>query len=527
MRTRFTNLWTWIVIVTAVAYVVRGLHLDSQILGGDEIHLLWVITRRSLLEIPATVLESDYSVPLALLFRGVSEFVPLNECMLRAPVLAAGTVAPALLSLCARRFAPAGAALLLGWIVAVHPLFVFYGRFTRPYGPSMLLVIGVLFLLDLWHDRRRAWLLVAAAAFAALASWFTLVALTSVTLVFLGALLREAVTPSRGVTRRRAVLPIAAAGVGTLGAIAMLYAPGLGQIIELHVETKVGAAVVIDANVLWRNAAVLAGVPSRAGAAAVFALAVIGAIMFLLRWHARAIPLLVAAFGQPLVILLLRPTLLDFGFVLARYNFFVLPLWILFAAHVVHATLSALFRSRVDWDGPTPLGIIGAAVAALWLLLGPYGSIYTADNALAHHNFFQTFSHLTDPGWQAARVRSALAPVPPCYLGDHLDGATVVYEWPPPYGFNTTGHHFYQAAHHRPMRFAAFGDPPWSDPRLALANIRSIPGRGPLGLERGAVVVLDKKFSKRQAYLRTASRLSVVCGPPIFNDTQATVFQVR
>jgi hypothetical protein len=519
-------------------------------------HLLVVITQWSMTEIPATVIGFDFSIPLAMLFSAWSDLTPLTEIMLRIPILVFGCCLPVLAALLARRFVSANTALALGMVIAVHPFFIFYSRFVRPYAICAVLIIIVLWLIDRWLSERRSRLLAAAAVVSALAGWFQPLALVTIALIFLGALVHELDArrrSSEGDARPNGrPLALLVAACAMLLLFALLYAPALREMVDRVFLAKVGAGTVNGAAV-GRNAAVLTGLPGMIPSLVYFALVITGLLLLARKLSYRAMPLLIPAVGQPLAIVLLRPELLEDSLVLARYHFYVLPFWWL-AACAALAVIGRGFLNRISRAAPAMVRaphagpLCAALLAAAWVVLGPYPSIYCSDNAYAHNYLFQTFRHLTNPFWQSASTRSADAPIHPFYkdLAAYEEPVPVVVEWPPGMDFTKMTYHVYQAYHGRPMKLLAKETEPWwTDDRLALRNVKKMNEGGPLDLEPGSIVVLHKnlfnesawfglgrsvtkpaKPSHMRAFKEVSERLSRELGPPIFEDEYLMVFSV-
>jgi hypothetical protein len=548
-----TRLLPWLLAIFAGSVLLRLRHLGIQILGDDEMHLLVVITRWSFTEIPSTVIGFDFSIPLALLFSAWSDFTPLTEIMLRIPVLVCGCCLPVAAVLTARRFVSLNVALLLGMVIAVHPLFIFYSRFVRPYAICALLVIVAIWLIDRWLIERRRRLLAAAVLVSGAAGWFQPLALITLGLIYLGAFLYELAAhrypPVDDARSRGRPVILLLAAVGALLFFLLLYAPALRESFERVFLAKVGAGTVSWAAVT-RNAAVITGLPGTIPTLMFMFLVIVGLFLLARQPQYRALPILVPAIGQPIAIVLLRPELLDDSLVLARYHFYALPFWCLAACIALGATAKG-FTDRIApvLARKRQAGLFCAGLlAGLWVLLGPYPSIYRGDNAYAHNYLFQTFRHWTNPFWQAARARSGEAPIHPFYMEiDEFDEPVpVVVEWPPCMDFTKMTYHVYQAYHGRPMKLLARASEPWwTHHRLALQNVVKLEEAALRSLEPGSIVVLHKNLFNESAWfglkqaltmrpkpshvkgLREVSeRLTRSLGPPIFEDEYLKVFRL-
>jgi hypothetical protein len=557
----------WLAAITAAAAALRLAHVDAAILGDDEIHLLTVVATRGPAEIPATAFGMDFSIPMALLFRLWSEWMPLSERVLRAPVLLAGCATPLVAALYARRLVSGRAALLVAMAVAVHPMCVFYSRYVRPYGIVALLVLLMLVQLDRHARDGRARPLAWGAALGALASWFHPLALVVTGLAFGGLLVASLggragpaglagpagrAGPDESGTGGARAGRVALAGLGTLALTALLYAPALGSLLDRAVVDKIGADT-LTAGAVRRNAAVLAGWPGTWPAVGLLLLAAAGAARVLRRAGRRALPLLLPAAGVPLVIHALSPDSISKYQVLARYLYYVLPLGLVLAADAACAGVGVLLRRAAPGLAASPradaLAHVGAALyAAAWVGLGPLPTIYGEHVAYAHHHVYQTYQHLDDPALRAARPGAADAPAHPFYarLAAADPPVPLVIEWPPPLDYPRNHLPWSQAVHRRPLAlYAAEGEPWLAGPRLALDHVvtperlarGAVPPGSVLLLHRNPLVEAASYVHGRHEWLAPpashARRFAAVrddlvarLGPPTFEDRFLTAFEL-
>ncbi len=527
--------------LTAVSFLVRVRSLDVQILGGDELHLLQVITSQTPSTIVGLVTDTDFSIPLALLLRGLSALWPLTEWGLRLPVLLVGSFTPAILFLGVRRVIPEAPAGLLSLIVLGHPLFIFYSRFLRPYGLCVVLVFLVFLLLLRVHRSARGgfWSLALVSVLAALSSWIHLVSLISVAWLFLTAFLSIFVfrqeskgercretslghsghsseislghsAGKKGARIRRALgrgislgrspgkegARILGFGFFTLLLTCVLYSPALSGLREQILQDNLGQGG-LTSEVLWRNASILSGWPGKSGALVLTGLACTGAFLLLVRRKPHLLFwILMPVAGQVITLIVLNPRLLYFSFVLARYLFYVLPFVLLLAA----IGLDAVIKFGV---GKIPLRerqksvvafLVGVLLISLGLWFGPYRRIYDGSSSFSHHNVFQTFSYLQSPRWLAASERSYSAPIPPLYRQLGAEDELLV-EGPPANAFFDNVYAYYQWFHARPVVFVAPADSFWGSPRLKLKNVVILGPSGPSRqLPSGTKVVLHRSM---------------------------------
>jgi hypothetical protein len=96
--------WGALALATLAGAILRLRHLDRQVLGGDELHLVRAALDLSWSEILTTYHAADNCIPLTALNRLLLELgVPLSERLLRLPMLAAGIAAPPLLGVALAR----------------------------------------------------------------------------------------------------------------------------------------------------------------------------------------------------------------------------------------------------------------------------------------------------------------------------------------------------------------------------------------------------------------------------------------
>jgi Dolichyl-phosphate-mannose-protein mannosyltransferase len=545
-----------LLVITAVAAALRLRHLGEQILGDDELHLLVVVTSRTLRQIPGTVIGYDYGIPLALLDRAWSSVTPLTEWMLRAPMLVCGIATPALAAGLARRFASRSVALLVALVVAVHPLFIFYSRTVRPYGVCLALVLGAWLLLERWQDGRRVGALAGAIVLSALGCWCQPLAGITVALMFVAAGLVELRPGGRP-------LALCGAAAVALGLTLLLFAPALEGVYRQFVVGKTGLGTLSIRDVA-RDAAVFTGMPGLVPALLFGLLALAGGVRLARSTGRRALLLLLPAAVQPAVIVLLRPQGIFQSLVLARYQLYVLPVFVLCACLAI-AALAGTAARRVEggaltsgaaWWSPSRASgrcaglAIAALFAAAWLVLGPYAAIYTDRNAYSHHDLFQTFQYRDDPAWLASHARSPGAPVHPFYAALAAEDVPLVLEWPPPMDYPRNYLPYAQAVHGRPMKLlvrppeSPVPEPWWSDGRLALRNVVVARPETLAALSRGTAIVVHRNPpveaghflahidgwvaplpEQSRACAEILATLTAACGPPVRDDRYVAVFR--
>lgn len=520
---------------TLVALAIRLYHLGSQILGGDELHVLRVLGSTPLSAIPGTVGDYDYSIPLALLYGTIARFTALDESILRAPMVLFGALTPVAAWYAFRPLVTRTLALALAFVVAIHPFCVFYGRFVRPYGIVLVLLLVTLGLLVRAFDgagtARGAWRRVVLAALASsLAGWLSVPALLGCAGIGSAALTVAALERSE---RRASLWRLALAyGVATLLFTALLYLPALTGLHQ-RVLGKGGQGLV-QTEMLLRTGRVLAGSVHGLVLAAASGLALLGVIATARRRRTAEAWMFVPIVVVFAEILVSKPQLVEYDLVMARYAFPALPFLVVAALLGVEA-LGARF-SRGSGSRAAAPAIVVSVVIWSGFAASSLRSIYGAERAYAHHGRYQTYEHLRAP------ERDARALAHPVYA--RLGDAPLVLEWPPPGGFKKNLLHLGQEVHRRPLRLLIQDEQPFSLPFVALDNVLVVgsldadpppPGTAILihksPLAEGASL-LAQRATRRvpvrnpDGVQRLVALLTARFGTPAFEDAYVVLFRV-
>lgn len=152
--------WAWpLAALLLLGFWHRVDDLTRQIPGGDEIHGL----RNALEDSYGTLLTTFTTAAtplLALVYKLIGEAKPLDELLLRLPILFFGLLIPWLLPLQLPRVAEDGEGdRYLRWLftalLALSPVLVFYSRFARPYAPALLFAALAVLAFCRWHLEER------------------------------------------------------------------------------------------------------------------------------------------------------------------------------------------------------------------------------------------------------------------------------------------------------------------------------------------------------------------------------------
>lgn len=454
--------FAWLVPPTVVGAFLRLRALGDQVLGGDELHAVRAALGHSVLDNLTTYRNADPGLPLAAAYRlAMDAGVALSEWELRLPSLLAGTAAVALLPLLVVDRVGRREALLWGWLLAVAPLLVFYGRLVRPYALVVLLAwVAVLGCLRWLEQGSRA----GAAAYGlcgGLAVWTQPLVLPFVAAP-LALRLAEALPapwrrrpPGRP---RRPLRPLLVPGGALTVALLLFVGPSAASLAELAAqksgEGEIGFHTVLGASRLFVGSA-------RSWVALlVGALAVHGVWRLAHRRGSRRFTGYVAglAVAQVAGVAVVSPLGIDRSPQLGRYLLVLLPALLLWLAVGTVRLGAGLRRERVV------AGIASAALVATMVAAGPLAVAEPWDGSFAHHK-----DHM---GYYSPPATLAPDDVPGLYRRLRAtggDGPIVEYPWHDHWVLSRTAYVF-QRVHGRRVLVAP-AEETFDDPRLALANI--------------------------------------------------------
>ncbi|MDY7091723.1 MAG: glycosyltransferase family 39 protein [Acidobacteriota bacterium] len=452
--------------------VLRLWKLPGQILAGDELHGVRAALADPIPVLLTTYRTADPCLPLSAFYRWLMDRGwSLSELDLRLPVVVASLLAVVLLPMLVRREVGRGSALAFGWLLAVAPPLVVYGRMARPYGIVVLLAgVAVLSFYRWWRpggDRR--WIFGAVYAVTApLAVYFHLPAAPFVAAPFVFAL-GDGLHSGELRQRWRGLVAV---GAGALAGIAAFALPARESLAAV-VAAKQGASQ-WSAEILGPVAQLLAATDSTL----VTALFWIGVATGLV-WSCLRNPRF-AAYTATLVAihLLVLWWSAPFGafspLIVARYLLVILPLLLIWLA-VALAELAQLLAIGAGKGLPWPLAqraawTAVAVVMAGWLLQGPMGwPEWRKSNFLMHDDllrFHQPPGHR--PEARQAEVGPTRSILPEAYRRLVDQGSLLEYPFRPAWRF-ARAPYLYQREHGRWVRVAML-DPGLCDERLSFTN---------------------------------------------------------
>lgn len=131
----------WLVFL-ALALLGAYLRLDQfslQVLLDDEWHVIHQLLFNSPSQLATTFGHADFSIPLALLYWAELETTGLSEIGMRWPMMLAGIAFLCIAPLYLRRYFGAGVSLLFMLLIAISPRLILYSKTARPYALTLLI----------------------------------------------------------------------------------------------------------------------------------------------------------------------------------------------------------------------------------------------------------------------------------------------------------------------------------------------------------------------------------------------------
>jgi hypothetical protein len=526
-----------------VGLALRLHQIGEQLLLEDEWHTLHAVASYSYSYLLTHLGRLDYCIPFSLLFKLLADTTGLSEIGIRAPVLIVGSGTIVMLALLLRPFVGRHAANAAAWLLAVSPLHVHFSRYARPYAVSLFLTAAAtLAFLTWWQTRERRWK-IAYALCAALAPYFHLTALPLV-LLPIGCGLAE----SLWVARRGQVIRIPARellllALGIVLALALLI--GVPLAIDQAAFGKKAGRGDITAGMFLGAAELFAGSARRWVWTTSAAGMALGASVLARRQPRLLILFLAQTLVALVTVLVVRPVLIDWAMVFARYCLIGLPLLLIALGQGLASMEGALARRL-----RAPGGILAPLVALALIPLGPLPRINARPNNWTNHGIYQyTYGGASIP-WRCAEQ------VSPFYesLAQKPRGSIRILEAPWwYYGTLNTPFPCSQRKHRQQVAIGFVSVPggPMTDgglPRPGELPILS-PARNfhlrnfihvfdHAELRRSGIryVVFHKAIEKEMAFglpqyavdvSRWIRHYRLIYGPPSYEDEGLTVFDVR
>lgn len=438
--------------------------LADQVFADDEWHGLYYVIGKS----PAWLL-THFSIPGA-------TCIPLNfytwllgatvgwsELMLRLPSLVCGLLCVVAGPLLARKLVGPRRAGLLGLLLALSPLLIFYSRICRPYSAVALLGFAALLSAARWMQSGGFRPAALYAVTGVLAIYFHLFAVVTVAAPMLAALVFHAWTRQPGTRRRAAAGPFARqwmlVSLVIAAASAILVLPAL--IRSLHgTFFTIALAGKLSLQSLPKVAQLISGTGQPVLEILFWAALVVGAVEQCRRnpWFGWMLAGLYPL--HALALILSRPDSAQSGIVLVRYCIPLVPVSLLFVACGIQAALEFI-AARATLQRALQTATAFAFVSAL-AITGPLPQCYVAPDNFTSHGAYQHRYGTID--WQHSFV-SDLTPadftlntvvradeISPFYrwLSTQPGGRPVV-EYPMMIGDHFNPFYYYQHFHRRPV----------------------------------------------------------------------------
>jgi hypothetical protein len=460
-----------------VGAVLRLWNLRGQVLAGDELHGVRAALENPIPDLLTTYRTADPCLPLSAFYRWLMDMGwSLSELDLRLPVVVASLLAVVLLPLLARREIGRRAALALGWLLALAPPLVVYGRIARPYGIVVLLAgVAVLSFYRWWRSgETHSWIFGALYALTApLAVAFHLPSAPFVAAPFAFAII-DGLHSGELRHRWRGLLAV---GAGALAGVAGFILPAWGSLAAV-VSAKSGASE-WSAEILGPVAQLLAATDSTLVAALFWAGVAAGLVWAGLRRPRFATYSITVVAVHGVALWWTAPFGAFSPLIVSRYLLVTLSLLLIFLATAL-AELAHLIAIGTAKFLPWPLAklagrALAAALVVAWLALGPLGwPEWRTSNFLMHDDLLRFHQPpgkvlagvgAKPPQAEAGPPRSIL---PQAYRRLVDQGPLLEYPFRPAWRF-ARAPYLYQREHQRWVRVAML-DPGLCDERLDFTN---------------------------------------------------------
>ncbi len=450
--------------------------LSSQILMDDEWHSIRDITGRKFLQVlTAFNPVNNTSLPLNLYNLALYHTVGWSEFALRLPIMLAGLLSLIVLPLQIRRLLNARVSIVFACLLAISPFLVFYSRYDRPYGITVLLCFSALLFSQQWLSTGKwsyAIGFLLAGVFAICTSLLCIVAVPVPLVVAIGSRLLTRLRPSSAEAWH---LNVSAKNLVRVAALfAILLWPYMLPVLRQSARLPwAGGHFTLPA--LWTAATFLSGTPS-ALLVGLFFIFLVAGFALLCRDHRLLAAIFLSTLCASAAFLLCsRPLGLDEGAILLRYAIVVVPISFTAVAVAVDDLLKAIENiNRIPRAAPALCA--GGLLIGLYAA-GPLPELYVAPNDLANHTFFQTsYARKT---WENTELRFVYPSfvirrdeIPPFYhwLGGQTNVSSII-EYP--FDLCSYNNLFYFYQHfHRKRILAGY----CSDPALARYSFAPLSG---------------------------------------------------
>lgn len=353
---------------------LRLYQLPKQILFGDEWHGIIAAPNLSYFQIASSFGISDRSIPITLYYKLASDWIGLDEVIIRMPFALAGILIILIFPLLVRGFVGRFTSNLFAWLLALSPPLIFYSRIARPYSIAVLCGFSAVILFYRWWMRPDWRRMVLYVILAAVTGYLLLVSLPWVLGPFPFFFALSFLSPHFQISR--SIKRLLFLGCLTLSSMLLLVGPPL-YLDFTAISSKAGYPMISPSNLIDAFR-VLSGMESPLLTIIIFLLVIAGLIKTYREKRRFAIYLLTLSLIQPITLLILRPLGSTVPIIFARYMLLILPALLIFAAAGVEAVLTVFGGSLMKWTRP----VLTAALCAVLFLGGPVPSAtYTPNNA--------------------------------------------------------------------------------------------------------------------------------------------------
>ncbi len=164
---------------------LRLWQLPLQLIADDEWHALNKLVASDAWGIFTSFGHADHSIPLTLYYYAISQFTPLTESILRAPMIVTGLITPVVIPLLCGRFLSRKEQIMLFVLLSLSPMLIYYTRTARPYALSTFLTGVAVVAFYLWTTRPSLGKSVMYVLCCSLSAWLQPVTLTFLLTPFL------------------------------------------------------------------------------------------------------------------------------------------------------------------------------------------------------------------------------------------------------------------------------------------------------------------------------------------------------
>ncbi len=363
--------------------------LLSQILMDDEWHSIRAVTGKKLLEV-LTAFDpvNNSSLPLNLYNLALYHTVGWSELTIRLPIIVAGLLSLIVLPLQIKQLLNARDSIVFACLLAISPFLVFYSRYDRPYGITVLLCFSALLFAQQWLSTGRLSYAIGfllTGLFAIYTNLLSIVAAAAPFVVVIGCWLLHRLRPSSASAWQINVSSKNLFKVAGLFAIFLL--PYLWPVLRESARLPwVGGHFKLQA--VLRAATLLSGTANGVLTGLFFMFLLAGFTLLFRDQRLLGAIFLMTICAYAAFLVFSRPLGLDAGAILLRYAIVVVPISFAAVAVAVDGLLKVLENiNRIPRAAPS---LCAAGLLVCFYAFGPLPDLYVPPNNLANHAIFQS-----------------------------------------------------------------------------------------------------------------------------------------